>query len=47
MKTIILNATSDGICSALTTHYHKEGWSNILGGGVEQNTCYWDNGNIR
>ena len=29
----ILNATKDGVCQAITAHYHKEGVSNIIGGG--------------
>lgn len=29
----ILNATKDGACQTITAHYHKEGWSNLIGGG--------------
>ena len=29
----ILNATKDGVCQAITAHYHKEGVGNIIGGG--------------
>ena len=29
----ILNATKEGVCQAITAHYHKEGVSNIIGGG--------------
>ena len=28
----ILNATKEGVCQAITAHYHKEGVSNIIGG---------------
>ena len=30
---MILNTTKDGACLAITSHYHKEGVSNIIGGG--------------
>ena len=33
MKYRILNVTKDGVCQAITAHYHKEGVSNIIGGG--------------
>ena len=33
MKYRILNATKDGVCQTITAHYHKEGVSNIIGGG--------------
>ena len=29
----ILNATKEGVCQAITAHYHKEGAGNIIGGG--------------
>ena len=29
----ILNATKEGVCQAITAHYHKEGGSNMIGGG--------------
>ena len=29
----ILNATKEGVCQAITAHYHKEGVGNIIGGG--------------
>ena len=29
----ILNVTKDGVCQTITAHYHKEGVSNIIGGG--------------
>ena len=29
----ILNATKEGVCQAITANYHKEGVSNIIGGG--------------
>lgn len=29
MKTI-LNVTKDGVCQAITAHYHKEGAGNII-----------------
>ena len=29
----ILNKTKDGVCHTITEHYHKEGVSNIIGGG--------------
>ena len=29
----ILNETKDGVCHTITVHYHKEGVSNIIGGG--------------
>ena len=32
MKTI-LNATKEGVCPAITAHYHKEGAGDIIGGG--------------
>lgn len=28
----ILNATKEGVCQAITAHYHKEGVGNIIGG---------------
>ena len=28
-----INTTSDGAAQTLTLHYHKECWSNFLGGG--------------
>lgn len=28
-----INASSDGAAATITLHYHKECWSNILGGG--------------
>lgn len=28
----ILNATKEGVCRAITAHYHKEGVGNIIGG---------------
>ena len=31
MKTI-LNVTKEGVCRAITAHYHKEGVGNIIGG---------------
>ena len=30
---MILNTTKDGACLAITSHYHKEGLSNLIGGG--------------
>lgn len=30
----ILNETKDGVCQTITVHYHKEGVSNIIGGGA-------------
>ena len=33
IKYRILNVTKDGVCQAITAHYHKEGVSNIIGGG--------------
>ena len=33
IKYRILNATKDGVCQTITAHYHKEGVSNIIGGG--------------
>ena len=32
---MILNTTKDGACLAITSHYHKEGLSNLIGGGGE------------
>ena len=32
MKTM-LNVTKEGVCQAITAHYHKEGVGNIIGGG--------------
>lgn len=29
----ILNVTKEGVCQAITAHYHKEGVGNIIGGG--------------
>ena len=29
----ILNVTKDSVCQTITAHYHKEGVSNIIGGG--------------
>ena len=29
----MLNVTKDGVCQTITAHYHKEGASNIIGGG--------------
>ena len=33
IKYRILNVTKDGVCQTITAHYHKEGVSNIIGGG--------------
>ena len=29
----ILNVTKEGVCQAITAHYHKDGAGNIIGGG--------------
>ena len=29
----MLNVAKDGVCQTITAHYHKEGASNIIGGG--------------
>lgn len=29
----MLNVTKDGVCQTITAHYHKDGVSNIIGGG--------------
>ena len=31
----ILNATKEGVCQAITAHYHKKGVINIIGGGKQ------------
>lgn len=33
---MILNSTKDGACLAITSHYHKEGLSNLIGEGEKQ-----------
>ena len=33
IKYRILNVTKDGVWQTITAHYHKEGVSNIIGGG--------------